>query len=99
MFIIFSYSPIRYKQYKLDRTDQWRHKQYVNIWRLTWEIKKSYIFMVVQVTDEGGRDYEFPECFLALLWACIEHFRPFLEKSLNNKSSHCATTCRYIILK
>ena len=27
---------------------------------------KSYTFVDVQVTDEGGRDQEFPECLLPL---------------------------------
>ena len=30
----------------------------------TFNIKKSYTFVDVQVTDEGKRDYEFPECLL-----------------------------------
>ena len=30
----------------------------------TFNMGKSYIFVDVQVTDEGGRDYEFPDCLL-----------------------------------
>ena len=34
----------------------------------TFNMGKSYTFVDVQVTDEGGRDQEFPECLFGMLW-------------------------------
>ena len=34
----------------------------------TFNMGKFYTFVAVQVTDEGERDYEFPEC---LFYNCI----------------------------
>ena len=34
---------------------------------VTQNMGKSYTFVDVQVTDEGERDYEFPECLLYIV--------------------------------